>query len=125
MPWVSYKVLHLCVVSPCLPLFHLQVLVAIFIHIPYSLGQVCSQGNSLLTSVYQVLLTALAWLVSSWRELQLLLAILSLTLVPNILAQQSDVALCLAQVVPWFWTPESPRWLLARGKKAEATKLIR
>ncbi len=32
--------------------------------------------------------------------------------------------LCAAGLIPYFWVPESPRWLILHGKKDEAVKVF-
>ena len=109
-----------------------KVLSATFIHIPFALSQV---KYTLLISncqmLFQAFLTLLAWALPQWRQLQLLMAAMSLLLVtlhlnlPPFVCFKLSWSASVTQVLSWFFSPESPRWLFARGKRAEATALVR
>jgi len=55
----------------------------------------------------QAILTLLAYFFNDWRRLQLSMSVIS-----------------ALQLIAWFFTPESPRWLLAKNKIEEATRMI-
>ena len=68
------------------------------------------QGNIIAVpfALGEVFVSLMAMVINKWRDLELALSILSM--------------LC---AVIWFVIPESPRWLIAKGKYIKAQKVIR
>ena len=55
----------------------------------------------------QALLTLLAYYFNDWRRLQLCMSVIT-----------------ALQLIAWFFTPESPRWLFAKNRVEKATELV-
>ncbi|XP_063331745.1 solute carrier family 22 member 7a [Pelmatolapia mariae] len=62
---------------------------------------------SLSWSVGNMFLALLAYFIRDWRHLTL-----------------AVTAPCITAIIPWWWLPESARWLLANGRVQEAKKYL-
>jgi OCT family organic cation transporter-like MFS transporter 4/5 len=57
--------------------------------------------------IAQFFLCGVIYLVRDWTSLHLVIGLI-----------------CACGLIPWFWVPESPRWLIMHGKKDEAEKIF-
>jgi hypothetical protein len=57
--------------------------------------------------ITQFILCGVIYLFRDWMSLHLVIGLI-----------------CACGLIPWFWVPESPRWLIMHGKKDEAEKIF-